>query len=274
MQNRSIIFFGSILLLSSLIITSGCKKEVSKDKAAIRKELSTPIVKGKNIRKNGYVSIKIDDIEYSKNKIKEFIDDYNAQIIEENTSVNADSSLVLEFKLKVKSENFTILIDKITNLGKIIRIHIEAEDMTDELVQQTDKIDLLKSRLNNAKKSNDPKLIDKLQERLNKAKNKKAGTKKIILYSYVYVTVYETTKLSHAVSLGFNYGKEGFVWMIKILFIISIAVIPLIILILIIRIIFALIKWRWKQLILFIENIGKRKIKDKTEEVDEKEDND
>ena len=249
-----------IIVSFCFFYNAGCKKaEAPADRTVERTYIQKPGLTGKNIRKNGFVSIQVDDTENSKNKIKEYADEYNAQIIEENISVNSDKSLILSYRIKVKSENFSFLIEKISGLGTLLGMHVQSEDVTDEMAQQSDKIDLLASRLNSAKAGKDAKLIDKLQERLHQAKKEKEDTHKAVMYSYLNITLHEATKVSHAFSLGFYYGKEGFVWMIKAVIVVIIAGIPALIAFLFLKLIIALSRWQWKRLVLLVENIGKGK---------------
>jgi len=212
-----------------------------------------PIIKGKNIRKNGTVSIRVSDINTTKNSIREFVDESDAQILTENISVDSDDCIEIHYRIKIKSELFYPIIDKITALGKLTGMNVTAEDISDEVTKQSDKIELLISRLNAAKKRNDAKEIAALEAKLNEARKEKQKTTDSILYSYINLYIYETSKISHAFSLGYHYGKEGLIVTVKIVLILLLTAIPIILFIIMIKLFYAVIKKRWKRLIKFLE---------------------
>lgn len=245
-----------ILLIAFSLSVPSCKKEAPPVDSGTK---SVEAVKGPNVRKNGSISVRVRNIEKSKAKIREFVDDAGGQILDEKTLVNADSSLEIRYKIKVKSEAFSSLIDKLSHLGAVLGITVQAEDVSDELASRSDRIDLLTTRLNEARHKNDAALIDRLQAKLNDARRERAGVKTSILYSYIFVTLVETTKIGHAFSLGVRYGLEGFVWMIKALLVLLLSCIPLLCAYLISKLVTALFKYRWSRLVAKVEKIGGRK---------------
>jgi len=256
------LMFYAILIPSLLFMPAGCSKEGEVPSADVAPagsaaEQIDSLVKGENIRRNGFVEIETYDVDDVKVKTKDLISGFNAQIIEESINVKADKRFILKYKIKLQAEFFSEFIEKVTALGEILDINIISEDVSDEITQKNDAVELLRERLSRAKKSNDAALVDSLQKSIDNALKEKAALKKSVLYSYLHLTVYESTKISHAFSLGVGYGKEGFVWMVKIVLIIIMSVIPLLALYLAIKVVAAFFRWRWNRLIQYIENIGK-----------------
>ncbi len=265
--------FIALLVLPLVVFSMSCKKDQAPPAAghAVKEESDKAysgnyrgiqgVVSGPNVRKNGTISLKVGDTTGARSSIKSIVDELRGQILEDSTSVNDDSSRVVRMRIKVRAENLSGLMEKIANLGTLLDMNVHAEDVSDEVARQSDQVDLLNSRLNDARKSGNAKLVDSLTGRLNEAKREKSETKKSIMYSYLSVTLKERVKLLYAFSLGINYGAEAFVWMVKAMLVAVIAFVPLGILLLFFRMLYALVKWRWKRVIAFIEGLGRGKAK-------------
>jgi hypothetical protein len=264
-----------LVFLFVIIISLSCSNEKEKHKEheqiapnsfsetsdmEYSRRAAEPIIKGANIRKNGTVSIRVDDTNKTKNSIREFVEESDAQILTENISVQSDDNIEIHYRIKIKSELFYPIIDKISALGKLENMRVEAQDISDEVAKQSDKIELLTSRLNEAKKKNNTKEIAALEAKLNEAKKEKLKTTDSILYSYINLYIYETSKISHAFYLGYYYGKEGLVVTIKVVLIVLLTLIPVVLLLIVIKLFYALIKWRWKRLVQFLEKIGGKNV--------------
>jgi hypothetical protein len=265
-----ILFFVIIISLSCGKDSEKAEHEISSEPLAQDASLRTAsesaffqdTIKGKNIRKNGNMSIEVNDCGKAKDSVREFVEENEAQILVENISVESDDRIEIYYKIKVKSEHFYPLLDKISALGKLTDMKVKAEDISDEVTKQSDKIELLTSRLNEAKKKNNTKEIAALEAKLNEAKKEKLKTTDSILYSYINLYINEGSKISHAFYLGYYYGKEGLIWTIKVSLIVLLTVIPVIVLIFAIRLFIALIKLRWKRLVQYLEGAGKGESKD------------
>jgi len=259
---KSKYFYRALFSLSILLFLQiGCKRlEHPSDNVSEKAEASKneSIIQQKNIRRNGSMEINIDDINSGKVSVKEYVSEFNAQLLEENITVNSDSRTIAYYRIKIKAQYFSELVNKLSNLGELINVNITAEDVSDELTINIDAIELLRERLNQAKKSKKAKLIDSLQKELNNALKDKDNLKKTILYSYLNVRLYESTKVWHALELGYSYGKEGFIYIAKAILIIVISMIPIVLLYLSFRIFLAFVKWRWLQ---FIAKISRAKTK-------------
>lgn len=220
-----------------------------------RKEL----VSGPNVRKNGSVEVRTDDIDKTRESIRALALEYQAGILTENVAVAADSSRVLTVRLKVRSERFTALLDRAAALGRLLDQQVEAEDVSDELAELSSAIELLTARLEEARKKNDARLVDELSAQLAAAKKERANTGRSTRVSYLTITARERVSVAHALSFGVEYGRQGFVWMIKAVMVLLIAGIPALAAYLLLRLIVALAAWRWRRLIAAIERLGGRR---------------
>lgn len=213
-------------------------------------------IQGPNVRKNGDLSLMTSDLESTKSSLRALAAEHKAQLLEEQIQVASDASFTLRYKFKVPSESFSVLMDKLAALGHLLYLNIRAEDVSEDIARHSDRMDLLVSRLNEAKKTKDSQLIDSLQVEIGKLKTERIDTTKAILFSYITLSIAETTKIGHAFEMGFYYGREGFVILLKAAIITIFSCLPIGLLYLLLRLAYALLKKPWRQLLTLAERLG------------------
>jgi len=216
-------------------------------------------VKGPNVRKSGNISLISEDLTSAKRSIVALTDEYHGQILSEQADVGPDDRLTLRYQIKVPAQSFSVLLDKLALTGKLLNLSIEAEDVSDELSIQSDRVDLLTARLNDALKANNATLADEIKGKLQEAKSAKQDLRSRVLYSYIRLTLTESTKLGQALALGIYYGREGFVLVAKVTLITVISSVPVVLIYLIGRIILALLRHPWRKLLNAIEKLAAKR---------------
>lgn len=256
-----------IILIATISFVGGfisCSDHKNKESNAVERSESRSLdaVKSSNVRKTASISLVSDDLDAGKRSIVALTDENRAQILSEWINVGSDDSTILRYEIKVPAESFAALLDQLVLLGRLKSLNIEAVDVSDDLATQVDRIDLLTTRLQDAIKAKNSTLADELKEKLKDAKLAKQNLKNNVIYSYIRLTLTETTKLSQALALGVHYGREGFVWMAKFAVILLISSAPMMLLYILVRLTIAFLKYPWRKFLDFLERLGEWKEKE------------
>lgn len=243
-----------------MVIFYGCAKEKAERVQKGKKKIA--LVKGDSIRKRGTVNLEVESTEETRRDIATLTGDYDGQILRESVDVGGDGRRSLRYRIKVPADKFSVFMEKVSVMGRLIDMNVEADDVSKELQRSSDRADLLRRRLYSASKAGNGTLADSLREKLARVERRKSNLQKKILYSYINIRVQESVRLSHAFSMGYYYGKAGFIWMVKALVVLFFAAIPLVIVYLFLKLIRALLLPLWKGLLVSIERIGTRKGKE------------
>jgi len=252
------------LFLALALTGNGCKQRpAGQDDGKAAAPRGAPgtgqsLLAGKDLIKDGFLTLRTSDVERVKQGVRELAELHRARVIEESLSVRDDSRRVYACTIRVPAGDFTVMMDRLSDLGGIAAMRVVARDAGDERGAGEDRIGLLKSRLEEARRRNDARLADQLRDRLAEAVKGRDNTARKILYSSIHLTVNESGRLSHAFALGFRYGQEGMIVMVKALLMTVIAVIPLLVVYVLLKFIRAFFRARWKKLLAAAERAGER----------------